>query len=175
MNWELAKRAVISLPKVIFYKIRYGKRISTGFIHAIGKHSDFFIGKQGKLQIGQELVARDNFHARVESGKIVIGDKCFFNYHCSVTCMEGIEIGAGSQIGNNVVIVDHNHTPDFTGYTTAPVIIGKQVWIGANCVILSGSKIGDGAVIGAGSVVTGEIPAGMIYYNKREKVMVKKK
>lgn len=175
MNWELAKRAVISLPKMVFYKIRYGNRLSISLIHAIGKHSDFFIGKQGKMQVGRELVARDNFHARVENGELEIGDKCFFNYNCAVTCMERIEIGEGSQIGNNVVIVDHNHTGDFSGYTTSPVIIGKQVWIGANCVILPGSKIGDGAVIGAGSVVTGEVAAEVTYYNKREKVMVEKK
>ena len=144
-------------------------------VHALGKHSDFIIDKQGKMQVGRELVTRDNFHARVEKGKLVIGDKCFFNFNCAITCMEEIEIGEGCQIGNNVVIVDHNHTADFSGYTTAPVKIGKQVWIGANCVILPGSKIGDGAVIGAGSIVNGEVPAKMTYYNKRQKVMVEMK
>lgn len=174
MDMELAKRAVISLPKIVGYKIRYGRRFSAPFIHALGRHSHLLIKQRAEVSLGKELVTRDNFHLRAEQGKISIGDKCFFNLNCSLTCMEKIVIGEGCQIGNNVVVVDHNHTKDFSGYTTAPVFIGAKVWIGANCVILPGSKIGEGAVIGAGSVVSGEIPANTTYFNRREKVMVEK-
>lgn len=174
MDMELAKRAVISLPKIIAYKLRFGKRFQAPMIHALGRNSHIVIRKNAAVSVGTELVTRDNFNLRAESGKVCIGDKCFFNTNCSVTCMEKILIGEGCQIGNNVVIVDHNHTKNFTGYTTAPVVIGKKVWIGANCVILPGSVIGDGAVIGAGSVVNGEIKANTTYFNKREKVMVEK-
>lgn len=174
MDMELAKRAVISLPKIIGYKIRFRKRFHAPMVHALGRHSHMVIKRDAAVIVGKELVTRDNFELRAESGKISIGDKCFFNVNCSVTAMESISIGEGCQIGNNVVIVDHNHTKDFTGYTTAPVTIGAKVWIGANCVILPGSIIGDGAVIGAGSVVNGEIPANTTYFNRREKVMVEK-
>jgi acetyltransferase-like isoleucine patch superfamily enzyme len=174
MDMELAKRAVISLPKIIAYKIKFGGRFHAPMIHALGRHSYMVIKKNAAVTVGRELVTRDNFQLRAESGEISIGDKCFFNVNCSVTCMEKISIGEGCQIGNNVVIVDHNHTKDFSGYTTAPVTIGAKVWIGANCVILPGSVIGDGAVIGAGSIVNGEIPSNTTYYNRREKVMVEK-
>ena len=174
MDMELAKRAMISLPKIIFYKLIFGKKIQTSMVHALGENSHFVIKKRAKVTIGKELVTRDRFNLRAESGEIFIGDKCFFNTNCSVTAMEKIAIGEGCQIGNNVVIVDHNHTKDFSGYTTAPVMIGSKVWIGANCVILPGSVIGDGAVIGAGSIVNGEVKANTTYYNKREKVMVDK-
>lgn len=171
MDLELAKRAVFSLPKIIFYKIRYGKRLQCPLVHALGKYSDIVI-KKGSMKIGRELVTRNNFHARVQQGELSIGDKCFFNLNCSITCMERIVIGDGCQIGNQVVIIDHNHTKDLKGYTTNPVTIGEKVWIGANCVILPGTVIGDGAVIGAGSIVSGEIPAHTTYYNKRQRVMV---
>lgn len=175
MDFELAGRAVLSLPKIIFWKIRYGRRLSCSLVHALGKHSSIVIKKEAVFSVGRELVTRDNFHVRAEGGRLSIGDKCFFNLNASITCMEEIVIGDGCQIGNNVVIVDHNHTRDFSGYTTKPVRIGAQVWIGANCVILPGTVIGDHAVIGAGSLVTGEIPAGSTYYNKREKELVREK
>ena len=100
----------------------------------------------------------------------MIGEHCFFNVGCSVTCIESVTIGNGCTFGNNVVIVDHDH--DFRNenrgcFVASPVSIGKNVWIGANTVILRGTKIGDNCVIGAGSVVKGDIPANSIVVQKR--------
>ena len=53
-------------------------------------------------------------------------------------------------------------------YKTAPVEIGNNVWIGANCVILRGTKIGDNCVVAAGSVIKGEFPANTLIYQKRD-------
>ena len=77
----------------------------------------------------------------------------------------------------NVQIYDHDHDYVCEGgiakgkYITGPVEIGSNVWIGANCVILRGTKIGDNCVIGANSVVKGEIPANSVVYQKRENIM----
>lgn len=64
---------------------------------------------------------------------------------------------------NNVVIVDHDHRLGKNdvedGLESTPVHIGKNVWIGANAVILRGVSIGDGAIIAAGAVVNHDIPA----------------
>lgn len=175
MDIELVVRAVCSLPKMVVYKLRYGKRLKTTLIHGLGKDTRFILRKKGFFLLGKELVTRENCHFRVESGKLQIGDKCFFNLNSSVTCMESIVIGDGCQIGNNVVIVDHNHTKDLSGYTTKSVKIGNRVWIGANCVILPGAVIGDGAVIGAGSIVNTKVPQNATYYNKRNIVVVEEK
>lgn len=105
-----------------------------------------------------------------DGGSLVIGEHCFFNVGCSVTCIESVTIGNGCTFGNNVVIVDHDH--DFRNenrgcFVASPVSIGKNVWIGANTVILRGTKIGDNCVIGAGSVVKGDIPANSIVVQKQ--------
>ncbi|NBK92834.1 acyltransferase [bacterium 1XD21-13] len=97
---------------------------------------------------------------------MTIGDKCFFNTHVSITCLERITIGDRCQIANNVVIVDqdHNYRAGWGSYWTAPVTIGNDVWIGANAVILKGSTIGDGAVIAAGAVVKGHVEPRSLYF-----------
>jgi acetyltransferase-like isoleucine patch superfamily enzyme len=78
--------------------------------------------------------------------------------------MGEISIGNDVQIGPKTVIWgrDHSFSKDMLireqGYIKAPIMIGDDVWIGANCTILKGVVISKGAVIGAGSVVTRNIP-----------------
>ena len=87
------------------------------------------------------------------------------NACCRFQEQGGIEIGDGSLIGHNTTIATLNHdfNPDKrANLHPSPVKIGKNVWIGSDCTILPGVEIGDGAVIGAGSVVTKNIPANSI-------------
>jgi len=96
---------------------------------------------------------------------IKIGKNVFINACCRFQDQGGIEIGDGSLIGHNTTIATLNH--DFhpakrQNLTPRPVKIGKNVWIGSDCTILPGVEIGDGAIIGAGSVVTKSIPANTI-------------
>lgn len=77
----------------------------------------------------------------------------------------GITIGDGALIGHNAVLATLNH--DFsperrTSMHPAPVVIGKNVWLGASVTVVPGVTIGDNAVIAAGAVVTKDVPAGTI-------------
>jgi acetyltransferase-like isoleucine patch superfamily enzyme len=84
-----------------------------------------------------------------------------------------IQIGNHVRLGGNVRIFDHefhSHDPekrrgaeDFGNVKTAPVIIGDDVYIGINALVLKGVTIGDRAIIGAGSVVTRDVPEGEIW------------
>lgn len=82
-----------------------------------------------------------------------------------------IEIGDDTMVAANVIIVDsdfHSAWPPEKRWTSSThafdkeVIIGRNVWIGMNTVVLKGSRIGDNSIIGAGSVVCGEIPANVM-------------
>ncbi|WP_318526567.1 DapH/DapD/GlmU-related protein [Vibrio tritonius] len=96
-----------------------------------------------------------------EFGKnITLGKNVFINSGCRFQDHGGITIGDGSLIGHNVVLATLNHdlNPDNRGaMIPAPIVIGKQVWIGANATVLPGVSIGDGAVIAAGAVVTHDV------------------
>jgi maltose O-acetyltransferase len=95
---------------------------------------------------------------------IKIGDKVFFNFNCVVLDVAPVTIGSRTLFGPNVQIytATHplNHTERASGLEYAkPISIGEDVWIGGSAVICPGVNIGDRSVIGAGSVVTKDIPA----------------
>ena len=89
-----------------------------------------------------------------------IGKNVFINSCCHFQDQGGITIGNTVLIGHNVVIatLNHNPIPELrAAILPKPVKIGNNVWIGANATILPGVSIGDGAIIGAGSVVTKDV------------------
>jgi maltose O-acetyltransferase len=85
------------------------------------------------------------------------------NRNCTFLAHGNISIGENSMVGPNVVIltVDHDYRVEGIGTQTAhkvsPVVIGRNVWLGANAIILPGVTIGNGAVVAAGSVVTADV------------------
>ena len=96
---------------------------------------------------------------------IEVGENVFINACCHFQDHGGVTIGDGCQIGHNVVFATLNHflEPQKRKMTySAPIVLGKNVWVGSNATILQGVTIGDNAVIGAGAVVTGDIPAGTV-------------
>lgn len=107
-------------------------------------------------QVPQSLRVFPPFYA--DFGKnITVGEHVFINACCHFQDHGGITIGDGCQIGHNVVFATLNHglSPAERKSTyPAPIVLGKNVWIGSNATILQGVSIGDNAIIGAGAVVT---------------------
>lgn len=96
---------------------------------------------------------------------ITVGKHVFINSGCRFQDQGGITIGDGTLIGHNVVLATLNHglaPEERHDLFPAPIRIGRNVWIGANATILPGVTVGDNAVIGAGAVVTRDIPANVV-------------
>jgi acetyltransferase-like isoleucine patch superfamily enzyme len=103
------------------------------------------------------------------TGTLSIGDRTVFGHHCTVAADDSVTIGAGCLLGELVSVRDHDHAFDRSdvgildqGRTTAPVVIGDDVWVGAKATITRGVTIGRGAVVGAHAVVTHDLPAGCV-------------
>jgi acetyltransferase-like isoleucine patch superfamily enzyme len=100
--------------------------------------------------------------------KISIGARVYLNRNVMIDASESVVIGDDCALGPNCYLTDHDHgfaagqPPLRQPLTSAPTRLGRGVWLGANVVVLKGVAIGDYAVVGAGSVVTRDIPAGVV-------------
>ena len=96
-----------------------------------------------------------------KGARISIGDHTFINYGSSISAHKHIKIGRRCLLGHYLTLFDNNeHGVERRDVPTpsAPIMIGDRVWIGSCVIILPGVSIGDHAAVGAGSVVTKNIP-----------------
>jgi acetyltransferase-like isoleucine patch superfamily enzyme len=124
----------------------------------VGRHTEII--NASRVKIGRGCLLQDAIYLRAGTeGKIVIGDRAALNSFCRIFGHGKVEIGEDTQIGPGSLITttDHDYRGDLET-SFKGVVIGKGVWIGANVTVLSGVEIGDFAVVGAGSVVTKNIP-----------------
>lgn len=100
-----------------------------------------------------------------DGAQLEIGAYTFIGRGVEIEVSTSVRIGRGVLIAPGVFVTDHNHDtalgkPMFEQPCIAtPVLIGDDVWVGANAVILPGVEIGDGAVVAAGAVVHKSVPA----------------
>ena len=130
------------------------------------------VQKMGKGSItASGKVRLDHACELLAIGKLVIGNNLVLNGYSRIIAHELIEIGDNVVIARFVSILDHDHaitksaqdgSLSFNGYTTAPIKIGNNVWIGDKVSILKGVTIGNNVVIGANAVVTRDIPSNCI-------------
>ena len=96
---------------------------------------------------------------------IQVGKNVFINGGCHFQDQGGITLGDDCLIGHNVVFATLNHfiePSERASLRPAPIVLGKNVWVGSSSTILQGVTIGDNAIIAAGSVVTKDVPANAI-------------
>ncbi len=156
-------------------KFRYIKR-------CIGKNTivrkKTQIINSANVNIGDDCILQDFIYIRAGAhGEVIIRNGCMVNSFCRFFGHGGIEVGEHTQIGPGVTITTTHHDITDKGLSEdfLKVTLGRRVWIGANVTILPGVTIGDNAVIGAGSVVTGDIASNSIAVGVPAKVIKKTK
>ena len=175
-------RALIVLPtgaaKMGLNKLFHGGSFSGPMLCQLSPLSEITFDRGGELRIGGGFKMRDGAKLRVRKGAVCkMGRNVSLGSGNVINCQKNITLGDDVILSPNVQIYDHDHDYACEGgiaagkYITDSVEIGSNVWIGANCVILRGTKIGDNCVIGANAVVKGEIPANSVVYQKRENIM----
>ena len=176
MNWKIV------YAKILLKLKRFNNKILADFYikaFELPKSTRIIKGDldfSGKINIGENCTFYNKLTFKTNS-KIEIGRFTSISGPNTdiISAINPVKIGSFCSIARNVTIQEFNHNPEnFTTYyiennflnnkdanekiSKGPILIGNDVWIGSQCVILSGAVIGDGAIIAANSVVTGEIP-----------------
>jgi acetyltransferase-like isoleucine patch superfamily enzyme len=122
-------------------------------------------GKEGEIRFGRDTFVAHSSTLRGEGGRMAIGDHVQISRNCYINAAGGVEIGDDTMLGPNAVIVSVNHLHDRFDLlirkqevAKKKVVIENDVWLGANTSVLPGVTIGKGSVVGAGAVVTKDIP-----------------
>lgn len=137
-------------------------------------HQDITIKSPSALDRGVVLLCSGEVVSPI---KIYIGAHTYINRNTFLDAIESLTIGQHCAIGPGCYITDHDHGTDVSfsplsqPMLAKPTKIGDRVWIGANVTILKGVTIGDDAIVGAGSVVTKNIPARSIAVGVPAKVI----
>ena len=169
-EWEKMQDGEIynDFDRDLFYRRVEAKRLFRRY----NKTDDSETGERDSIlrqlfkSVGENLWIEPDF--RCEFGKnISIGNDVYINFGCVILDCGLVTIGSNTLIGPNVGIFTGNHTLDAEerangGLIPKPVTIGKRVWICGNTTIVPGVSIGNDTVIGAGSVVTHDIPSGVL-------------
>jgi len=107
---------------------------------------------------------------------IHVGENVFINSGCKMQDQGGIYIGDDVLIGHNVCLLTLNHAPEPEARADMypePIYIEDKAWLGSNVTILPGIRIGEGAIVAAGAVVTKDVPAGSVVGGVPAKVIKK--
>ena len=96
---------------------------------------------------------------------VSLGKDCFLNFGCSLLALGGITIEDDVFIGPHCVLATEYHPEEPAkrhSLLTKPIVVKRNAWLGANVTVLAGGTIGEDAIVAAGSVVTKDVPAGMV-------------
>jgi maltose O-acetyltransferase len=117
-------------------------------------------------EVGERVVVRPPFYCDYGS-HISIGAGTFVNYDCVMLDVVSIRIGAACQIAPKVQLLTADHPidpePRRLGWESgSPITIDDNVWLGGGAIVCPGVRIGENTVVGAGAVVTRDLPAGVV-------------
>jgi acetyltransferase-like isoleucine patch superfamily enzyme len=136
--------------------------------------------ESGRLTIGESTLLEPGCWLTLgPNARITIGEGCFLNRETMLAAHESIEIGDHVMFANHCFVGDADHRFDdpekpitWQGFKPrGPVRIGSNVWFGVGCVVTGGVTIGDRCVIGSNSVVTKDLPPGVIAAGAPAKVL----
>ena len=120
------------------------------------------------VRLGDKVTLNRYAYVQGGDGGVRLGDRVEINNFSIVNGTGGVDIGDDTLVGPGVRIISYQHrfAPGATIRSqpaeVLPIRIGRDVWLGANCVILAGVTIGDGAVVAAGAVVREDVPPGAV-------------
>ncbi len=169
----------IAACRYLILRLYYPMKFKCPKLSMIGERCGIYIFKEGSIHCKERIILDDDVMLFAK-GKLTIGNRFGINKYSRIVAHEKIEIGDYVTIGQMVSILDHDHKYSMKDnklslddYTTAPIKIGNNIWIGDKCTILKGVTIGDNVVLGANTLVNKDVPSGTVVAGVPFKVIKK--
>lgn len=151
----------VALLRILYGPDSFGPGCKVGWGHHV------LAPGQNNIHFGPDCIVgrHATIEVRTAEGRLTVGGHSLLSHDCTIAVGSSVEIGEDCLVGEMTSIRDHDH--DFSsharpvreqGSNVAPVAIGSNVWLGARVTVTKGVTIGDNAVVGAGAVVTHDIP-----------------
>src|SRR5579884_325682 len=194
----LVRREIVRLAEdlVASLRLRLTSLPQGTFIHArarlvhargigLGPHCQIHAGasivadrtEEPRVALGRYTIVREGAFLDSHGGSIRLGEGTFVGQGCVIYGQGGVEVGPATMLAPGVTIITARHgfsrrdiPQKFQEETFAPVCIGSDCWLGARSVVLAGVRIGRGTVVGAGSVVTEDLPDYVVAFGVPAKV-----
>ena len=157
-------RCLYNIVKLNVISVSSSRKLVIGGMPLLGYATKIHLDRNAYFFLGNKVSNDGRLSIVVSRGaELSIGNNTYFNEDCMISVKSQVTIGSNCKFGPGVKIFDNNHffkrESGVSGKcVAAPIIIGENSWVGANCVILKGVSIGRNCVIGAGCVIRENIP-----------------
>jgi len=184
---------ILTRTKAYLAKRKFMKKAIVGSNFICGPGTSLYLESKEsfRVKVGNNVTLTDAELRCYREGRIEIGDNCWFSLRTQIISCSEIRIGNNSIFARDVYISDTNEhpidplirrqqtiemlqtnsPPDRYQSETKPVEIGEDVWVGERACILKGVKIGNGSIIAANSVVTKDVPEGVVVAGNPAKIV----
>lgn len=165
---KLISLLIYNVMRLSVLKLIYHSRFNIHLIQRISPSASLTTSGKGKFNIGYNTEISKGCDFEVHgNGMLSIGKGTYFNRYCMISAHRSVTIGEYCMFGPGVKIFDNNHRFSKEQGVSSQlkcddIYIGNRCWIASDAIILKGTYIGDNCVIGAGCIVSGNIPAGTL-------------
>ena len=161
LSWNYARL----LARWLWLKLRWRGRLRTDGLCFVCPGVKFEIGRQASVSLGRWSWIGHGCKVRAHEGSVSIGGRSVLGQECTISAYQHVSIGRECIIADRVMMIDFDHgTVEVErpireqGIYKRDVRVGHNVWIGYGACVRRGDTVGDNAVIGTSTVVTGDVP-----------------
>ncbi|MDQ2733301.1 MAG: acyltransferase, partial [Armatimonadota bacterium] len=167
LSFDRISASILRRVRLLYMRRRYpGVKFGSRCDIRSGLH--LALASNARVEFGSRCILDREMTIECD-GVLKVGARTVFGHHCTLAVRDSLLIGEDCLIAEMVSIRDHDHSferldvPTLQqGMVSSPVLIGRNVWLGAKVTVVKGVEIGDNAVVGANAVVTKNIPANSI-------------
>lgn len=167
---NLARLLVEKRPGLRYHLARASMPVLRQAFGHIGRHTviikPMLLQGVQRIIVGDDVLVRDGAWLATEGeySSLSIGARTYIGHHCHLHSIDPVSIGSGCVFADSVMVstTDHDRVDRHLVHGTGPIVIGDDVFLGQNVVVLGGVRIGNGATVAAGAVVVGDVGPGTV-------------